>query len=219
MAYIAARGDAPKHRRGNLPPESLEPGVDRIQQWVERRNQLIAAMVTHYRHSSPSKIIQAETELVRPQRELKKQQAGLDLATERYRTDHDGLEPPEHGVQFSQLASFWLFGIIFSIGELPIMSAALERLPLPDWMRFIAAIGASAVVIYLSHEIGIWFAKPYKTLLQSVAGWLMLAALFAILTFAALVRRDSLLNNQKSPANSAPEVYIHQMHGGKESNV
>jgi hypothetical protein len=217
--WLKARADGPRHKRGPLPLGTLEPAIVQIQQWVYKRNQRLAALCSHYRHSIPAAMNQAAVALSRPKAELAKRQRALDDVTERYKADHDAMEPPEHSAPFTQITSFVVLGIIFAIGEVPLMSAALERLPLPDWTRFVAALCASAVVIYMSHEIGIWFAKPAKTLAQTVFGWILVAVLCTILTFAAMVRRDAIRDRQQSPSRTAPEVHFLQPSETQERHV
>jgi hypothetical protein len=219
ITWLHARADGPKHRKGSLPLGTLEPEIARIFHEVEKRNQRLASLATHFLHRIAHAIGQALAALARPLDELPTRKRVLDEAIERYKSDHDGMEPPEHGAPFTQLASFWGFGILFTLGELPLMSAALERLPLPDWQRFMAAAGASAVVIYMAHEIGVWFAKPGKTLSQVCFGWVLVLVLSCILTFAAIVRRDSIREHEKSPVSPAPQVFIRQPKGGHAFHV
>jgi hypothetical protein len=213
IIWFQARTDASKHKRDSLPVGTLEPGIARVQQWVEKRNQSLAAISVQYRHRIPAAVHQAEIALSRQETELAKRQRALDDEIECYKVDHDGKEPPEHSAPFSARASFWVVGSLFTIGEWPLMSSALERMPVPDWQRFILAAGASAVTIFLSHETGVWLAKPHKTLFQTFVSWLLVVVLFAILTSAAIVRRDAMQNHKTSPANAAPQVFIREMKG------
>jgi hypothetical protein len=214
--YFHARADGPRHKKAPSPLGTLEPGIARIEHWVKIRNQRLAAISSHYPHRIRAAMKQAKLALVRPEAELATRQRGLDEVTERYKADHDGMEPPEHSAPFTQITSFVVLGIIFALGEVPLMSAALERLPLPDWTRFVAALCASAVVIYMSHEIGIWFAKPAKTLGQTIFGWILVAVLCGILTFAAMVRRDAIREHQQSPSGKTPQVHLRELRATKE---
>lgn len=216
IIWFQARADASQHKRGSLPLGMLEPGIARVCHWVETRNQRLAAISLHYWHTIPVAIFQAEAALARPEAELAKRQRALEEVIGRYKADHDGMEPPEHSAPFGARASFWVVGGLFTIGEWPLMSAALERLPGPDWQRFILAAGASGVTIYLSHEIGVWLAKPHKTLAQTMVSWLLVAVLFAILTSAAIVRRGSMQNHKNSPT---PQVYIRDLKGERNLYV
>ena len=216
IIWLQARADGPTHKKASSPLGTLEPGIARIEHWVKIRNQRLAAISSHYPHRIRAAMKQAKLALARPEAELAKRERVLDEVTERYKADHDGMEPPEHSAPFTQITSFVVLGIIFAIGEIPLMSAALERLPLPDWTRFVAALCASAVVIYMSHEIGIWFAKPAKTLGQTIFGWILVAVLCGILTFAAMVRRDAIREHKESPSGKTPEVHLHQPRATKE---
>jgi hypothetical protein len=211
--WFQACTDASKHKKGSLPIGTLEPGIARIQQVVEKRNRILAAISVEYRHRIPSALNQAEITLKRQEIELAKRQRVLDDEVENYKAGHDGKEPPEHSAPIAAQASTWVVAGLFTIGELPLMSSALERLPVPDWQRFILAAGASALTIYLAHESGIWLGKPHKSLYQIFVSWLLVTVLLAILTFAAFVRRDAMQNHKNSPANTAPQVFIRELEG------
>ena len=211
MVSIHARIDGPKHKKGSLPLGSLEPQIVQIEQSAKKRNQRLAAICSNYKHRVPAAMEQVTIRLEHPESELLIRQRNFEAAVERYRIDHDGKEPPQSSVAFTKLAGFWFLGGLFTAGEWPLMSAAFERLPLPDWQRSIAVAAASAVIIYMAHQIGIWFAKPGKTFPQAVFGWVLVFVLSIILMFAALMRRDAI--HSKSPGNLAPEVHI-QHQGG-----
>jgi hypothetical protein len=206
MVSVHARIDGPKHKRGSLPLGTLEPQIAQIEQSVKKRNQRLAAICSNYRYRIPAAIKQAAIQIKHPESELSIRQRDFEAAVEQYKIDHDGKEPPQSSVAFTKLAGFWFLGGLFTAGEWPLMSAAFERLPLSDWQRSVAVAAASAVIIYMAHQIGIWFAKPGKTFAQAVFGWVLVLVLSMILMFAALMRRDAI--HSKSPGNSVPEVYI-----------
>ncbi len=218
LVWWKGRVRGPKYRGETLPLGTLESPVAQIHHWTERRLQRIVAIWGYDQHSIPVAMEQVAIALNNTGGELSRREKNLSAHLDRYKKEHDGLEPAGSGRRIAQLCAFWTLGVLFAVGEWPLMSAALERLPLPDWQRFIATAGASGVTIYLAHQIGVWFAKPAKTIGQTLFGWFLVAILATILTAAAIVRRDAVKEHLKSPVTT-PEVRSIQPKGERSFHV
>jgi hypothetical protein len=203
----------PKHPGGVLPLGTLEPPIAQIRSWTVGRLEHLAARWNDYRHSIPAAMRQAEIELDIARTDLQRREETLAAHIAEYKRTHNGLAPPAAGKQSLRIG-FCIAAGFFVLGEMPFTGAAFERLLPTDWERLIATIGASAVMIGLAHQIGIWFARPAKTIAQRLVGLVLIMTLAGVLTGLSLVRTEAVKKRLEEPVKSTPEVHLRLRKGG-----
>jgi len=203
----------PKHQGGVLPLGTLEPPIAQIRSWTVGRLEYLAARWNNYRHSIPAAMRQAEIELEIARTDLQRREETLSAHITEYKRTHNGMEPAAPGRQ-SPSIGFWILAGFFVLGEMPFTGAAFERLLPTDWERLIATIGASAIMIGLAHQIGIWFARPAKTIAQRLFGLVLIMTLAGVLAGLSLVRTEAVKKRLEEPVKSIPEVHLRFQKGG-----
>jgi hypothetical protein len=206
---VLAQGmiDGPAHTGGILPPGTTDPGISRIASRGRTRIESLAANWGHYQFSIPAEIEKARIELETAKSDLVGCEEVLAAHRAEYRRTHRGLDPPATGFR-SERVGFWGLAAVFTVCEMPLASAAFAVLPISDWERLVATLGASAVTIALSHEIGVSFARPAKTIGQRLVGWVLVIVLAVILAGMSAVRTEAIKGRMKAPLKSTPEVWL-----------
>ncbi len=206
--------DGPAHSGGVLPTGTIEPGIARIAARGKGRIESLAANWGHYQFSIPGEIEQARIELETAQSDLVRCEEVLEAHRAEYRRTHRGLDPPATGTSARSIG-FWCVAAFLTVCEVPFTSSAFALFPISDWERLLVTVGASGVIIALSHEIGVLFARPAKTLGQRLVGWLLVMVLAVILAGMSAVRTEAIKERMKEPVKSAPEVRL-QLPGRSE---
>jgi hypothetical protein len=220
LVWWHGRNTGPKVGAEAPPLGTLNPTIAQIQHDCDRRMHKLAqiwsseeftigaAMFKGLRLSQ--RLAETSMELDGAVAELETLGGDLQKQQERFRRNHDGDLPGRASI-FEDLKR-WGLMVILGLSEMPLMSAALDRLAIPDWEQLVATIGASTLTISLAGLIGRWFAKRGKTIGQAAFGWLLVAILVIILGTTALLRSQATKERESRPA--IPEVFFHSNQRG-----
>ncbi len=218
IVWVDALIDGPTHNGGVLPGGAIEPGIARIASRMKAQLESLAASWRHQQYSTPVAIEQTTIEMDTAKADLNARESVLEAYLAEYKRTHRGLEPPAPRTRSRQVGLSILAGL-FTLFEVPLTGAAFERLLATDWERLIATVGAAAIIICLSHQIGIWFAKPAKTIGQRLFGWLLVMTLAVILATLSIVRIDAIKQRLRELPKSTPEVRIALPEEGRSLHV
>jgi hypothetical protein len=199
--------DGPTHAGGVLPPGAIEPGLARIHSRGKSRIESYALSWGHCQFTIPAALEQARIELESAQSDLDHREGVLQAHVAEYRRTHRGMVPAATGTRARNIG-FWILGAFFTGCEMPLTSAAFAALPISDWERLVATLGAAAVTIALSHQIGVSFARPAKTIGQRIFGWVLVVVLGVILAAMSAVRMQAIREHSNQPGISTPEVRL-----------